>query len=133
MDSRSSFVIRDEIAHEHDLRGPELGALVFRLGELNGGVLQTERDGLARRLVLVDSDLHRVYAVGTVEHAERGDAVVGAVAVEASDGAGGFFAVNRYSYVNTSSPPAAISAWRRKSGSWGLPLSVTDFTRRPLA
>ena len=38
-----------------------------------------------------------------------------------------------YSYVNTSSPPTAISAWRRKSGSWGFPLSVTDFTHRPLA
>ena len=89
------FIIRDEIAYEHDLRGPELGALVFRLGEFDGGVLQAERDGLARGLVLIDRDLHRVYAVGTVEHAKRGDAVVGAVAVEAGDGAGGFFAVHR--------------------------------------
>ncbi|MBR4171091.1 MAG: hypothetical protein IKR48_05520, partial [Kiritimatiellae bacterium] len=33
MDSRLSLVIRHKIAYEHDLRGPELGALVFRLGK----------------------------------------------------------------------------------------------------
>ena len=29
---------------------------------------------------------------------------------------------------NTSSPPETISPWRRKSGSWGTPLSVADLT-----
>ena len=59
------------------------------------GILQAERDGLAGGLVLVDRDLYRVHAVRAVEDAERGDAVVGAVAVETGDGSLGTNTIDR--------------------------------------